>query len=95
MTEAAISTLKDHLPEMVHLAEQGTDIQITRHGKPVAVLISLERYQQAFPKSQGIFTTWQHWRTQYPTEDGFTDAEQAAMYQHTRAQRAERPSSWE
>ena len=48
MSEAAISTLKNHLPEWVHLAETGQDIQITRHGKPVAVMISLEKYQRAF-----------------------------------------------
>ena len=41
MTDATISHLKNHLPEIVHDVESGNDVQITRHGKPVAVIISL------------------------------------------------------
>lgn len=95
MTEAAISILKDHLPEMIYMAEQGNDIHITRHGKPVAVLISLERYQQAFPPSKGIATAWQRWRLKYPTAQGFSDEEQAMMTERRQKPREPRASVWE
>lgn len=95
MTEAAISTLKDHLPEMVHLAEQGEDIQITRHGKAVAVLISLERYQQAFPTQNGISSAWRRWRSKYAQAEGFNERDEEAIYQHSRAVQDERPSVWD
>ena len=58
MTEAAISTLKNHLPEIVHKAEQGEDIQITRHGKPVAVIVSLEKYQELLSARSGLATVF-------------------------------------
>ena len=91
MSEAAISTLKNQLPEWVHKAEQGDDIQITRHGRPVAVMVSLERYNLAFGISKGVFNTYLRWRAKYPTASGFTAEEQQELYQRTRAQHETRP----
>lgn len=95
MTEAAISTLKNHLPEIVHKAEQGEDIQITRHGKPVAVIVSLEKYQRAFPAKEGLANTFKRWREQYPDAEGFTVEEEKAMYARTREPLVSRPNVWE
>ena len=94
MTEAAISTLKDHLPEMVHLAEQGTDIQITRHGKPVAMIVSLERYNRAFHTDKGAFHTYLRWRSKYPNALGFTTDELKQLHQRTRTHHESR-SVWD
>lgn len=79
MTEATISHLKNHLPELVHNVEQGEDIQITRHGKPVAVIVSLERYNRALGGGKGIFNSYLDWRKQHPGIEGFTDKEIEAM----------------
>lgn len=75
MTEATISHLKNHLPEIVHDVENGLDIQITRHGKPVAVIVSLKRYSRAFSSGKGIFNAYQRWRALHPEASGFTDEE--------------------
>jgi prevent-host-death family protein len=40
----SISKAKDKLPAIVHAVEDGTTVQLTRHGKPVAVLLSITRY---------------------------------------------------
>ena len=95
MTEAAISTLKNHLPELVHQAEKGEDIQITRHGKPVAVIVSLERYNHAFATGRGIYNASQHWRKQYPDSAGFSDTEVQEIHQRSREPHAEKTSVWE
>lgn len=79
MSESSISYLKNHLPELVHKAEIGQDIKITRHGKPVAVIVSLERYEKNYNSEQGLFGAYVKWRNQYPSASGFTDAEIAAM----------------
>lgn len=84
MSEAAISTLKNQLPEWVRKVEQGEDFQITRHGKPVVVMVSLERYQRAFGHGKGVFGSYQRWRAKYPEATGFTDAELKAIHQRTR-----------
>ena len=75
MPEATISHLKNHLPEIVHDVEKGQDIQITRHGKSVAVIVSLERYNLAFGSSKGIFNAYLRWRILHPNASGFTDEE--------------------
>ncbi|MEZ5538201.1 MAG: type II toxin-antitoxin system Phd/YefM family antitoxin [Thiolinea sp.] len=95
MSEAAISTLKNHLPEWVHKAEQGEDIQITRHGKPVAVMVSLEKYQRAFPAKADLANVFKRWREQYPEAEGFTAEEEKAMYERTREPLVPRPGVWE
>ena len=79
MTEATISYLKQHLSKVVHRAEQGEDIQITRHGKPVAVIVSQEKYHRAFASGNGIFSSYLTWREQHPDAEGFTKDELVAM----------------
>ncbi len=93
MTEATISHLKNHLPEIVHDVENGQDIQITRHGKPVAVIVSLERYSRAFRSGKGIFNAYQRWRMLHPEASGFTNEEVKNM----RDREPHKPSnfSWE
>lgn len=91
--EAAISTLKNHLPEIVHQAESGEDIQITRHGKPVAVMVSLNRYQQAFGEKKGIYQAIMRWREENPDCTGFTDEELQAM--RNDESHESRPSAWD
>lgn len=75
MNKASISHTKNHLPEIVHHAEAGQDIQITRHGKSVAVIVSMERYKQAFSSEKGIFNSYLHWRELHPKAKGLTDRE--------------------
>ena len=77
----------------MHQAEGGEDIQITRHGKPVAVIVSLDRYQQAFGNSKGIHHTMMRWRKAHPATEGFTDTELQAM--HSKEAHEARPSVWE
>jgi hypothetical protein len=67
MSEAAIFTLKNHLPEWVHLAETGAT----------------------------IVSAFRRWREQYPDAQGFTDAEQVKMHQHTREPYPNTASVWD
>lgn len=84
MTEATISKLKNHLPELVHKAEEGEDIQITRHGKPVAVIVSQERYNRMVTNAPNLATTFKRWRAMHPDVEGFTDEEIRQMHERTR-----------
>ena len=47
--DVSIAAAKNRLPELIHAMEEGEDIVITRHGKPVAQLAPPpgERRQQA------------------------------------------------
>jgi prevent-host-death family protein len=57
-----IADAKNNLPKLIHATEAGTDIHLTRHGRPVAVLISEERYQQMFGTGKAVFSEILLWR---------------------------------
>ena len=42
----SIAAAKNNLSSLVHQAEQGRPVRLTRRGKPVAVLISTEQYER-------------------------------------------------
>lgn len=42
----SIAEARDNFAQVVHTAEQGKSVEITRRGKPVAVVLSLEEYQR-------------------------------------------------
>lgn len=74
---SSIAETKDKLPKFIHEAENGNDICITRHGKPVAMLVSIERYQGNFTEDDnGLFGAIMAWRKQNEVnEDLFSDSE--------------------
>lgn len=74
MDTTTIADAKNKLPKLIHAAEAGEDIHISRHGKPVAVLISEERYKQLCQPSDGVFKAIIAWRDQFEPVD-LTDKE--------------------
>jgi prevent-host-death family protein len=74
MDLSTIAHAKNHLPKLIHAAEAGDDIRISRHGKLVAVMISAERYQQHFNTGANVFQAIMQWRENHPDLD-LTDEE--------------------
>jgi len=65
MSTASIAEARNRLPQIVKQAEAGIPVLITRHGKPVAVLVSAAEYGRlqngpAAPKS--VWETIMDWR---------------------------------
>jgi prevent-host-death family protein len=52
MKHVGIKQAREALPELVHRAESGEEIIITRQGKAVARLVSLPRAPEALPTLQ-------------------------------------------
>jgi len=50
----SIVQAKNNLSGLVHEAEQGHAVRLTRRGKPVAVLISTEQYERLKAKKRPI-----------------------------------------
>jgi antitoxin Phd len=50
----SIAEAKNRLPAIVHLVEEGQAVRLTRHGKPVAVMLSIQDYEK-MNKSKGDF----------------------------------------
>jgi len=55
MTAVPIFDVKNRLPYFIHLVESGETVQITRHGKPVARLVSEEEIVQEQKTEAEVF----------------------------------------
>ena len=51
-----IAEAKSKLPAIIHTVEDGPSIKLTRHGKPVAVLLSIREYEQLAKKKMGFWS---------------------------------------
>ncbi len=80
--KSSIAETKDNLPKYIHEVETGNDICITRHGKAVAMLVSIKRYEDKFTEQEcGIYGAIMAWRDQFDDTDDelWTDAEIDAL----------------
>jgi prevent-host-death family protein len=65
----SISQAKNHLTAIVHSVETGPAIQITRRGKPVAMLVSLKEYERLSRRQNNFYDAMMAFR-QSLEEDG-------------------------
>ncbi|MCA9790924.1 MAG: type II toxin-antitoxin system Phd/YefM family antitoxin [Candidatus Eremiobacteraeota bacterium] len=63
----SVADARDQLPRLLHEAEDGQPVTITRRGKPVAVLLSLAQYQRLTVKP-GLSQSYQEWREAWDGE---------------------------
>ncbi len=52
----SIAEARRNLPKLVHEAEKGMTVELTRRGEPVAVLIGLQRFER-LTSNRGSFVT--------------------------------------
>jgi prevent-host-death family protein len=79
----SIADAKNQFPALVHRAEAGEAVTISRRGKPVAVVVSAELYERAI-RQAGAAPSWfdrlNIWRSSLPAElEGLSDAELDAV----------------
>lgn len=53
MQSFSIADARSQLPKIIHAVETGDVTQLTRRGKPVAVLLSLKEYEALTKQGQG------------------------------------------
>ncbi len=51
-----IAEAKSNLPAIIHTVEDGPSVKLTRHGKPVAVLLSIREYEQLAKNKTGFWS---------------------------------------
>ena len=67
-----IAEAKNRLPALVHSVESGPAVTLTRHGRPVAVLLSLREYERLNrKKGDGYWHTLATLRQVMEREDAF------------------------
>jgi prevent-host-death family protein len=58
-----IAEAKNKLPSIVHDVEEGSIVQFTRRGRPVAVLLSLDDYERLSRQKNGFWAALQAFRS--------------------------------
>jgi prevent-host-death family protein len=63
--QVSIATARSTLPALVHLAEEGRAVEITRRGRPVAVLLSAHAYRRLVARNGDLFAGIQAFRKRH------------------------------
>ncbi len=56
--EYSIAEARNHLSEIVHQAEAGKPVKLTRRGKAVAVLVAEREFMQMAGQATGFWDAW-------------------------------------
>ena len=58
----SIAEARNELPGLIHDVERGGPVKITRRGKPVAVLLSVEEYDRIAPSKPSFAEAYEAWQ---------------------------------
>ncbi len=64
MKTNTIAEAKNNLSQLIHQLETGETIHLTRYGKPVAVMMSEDQYQNLIAPNKSLNTAILNWRSQ-------------------------------
>jgi antitoxin Phd len=65
----SIAEAKNRLPSIIHYIEKGPYVELTRRGKPVAVLLSIQEYERLSRKYTGFWNALSAFRQNIHDED--------------------------
>lgn len=91
MKTSTIAEAKNNLSQLIHQLQSDEPIHLTRHGKPVAVMLSEANYQKLTQKNNGLYQAIQQWRNQLDSDIGLTESE----LKNVRATSQGRDFSWD
>jgi prevent-host-death family protein len=75
MKTFSIAEAKNNLSQLIHQLESDEAIHLTRHGKPVAVMLSEASYQKLANKNNSLYQAIQQWRNQLDDDCALTEVE--------------------
>ncbi|WP_019867538.1 type II toxin-antitoxin system Phd/YefM family antitoxin [Methylovulum miyakonense] len=91
MKTSTIAEAKNNLSQLIHQLELDEAIHLTRHGKPVAVMLSEANYQKLTSKNNSLYQAIQEWRSQRDTDGALTESELGNL----RSASQEREFTWD
>jgi len=72
----SIAEARDNFTGVVHEAEEGTRVELTRRGKPVAILMGVEDFDRLSTKKPGLWKAYQEFRSRIEKADLEIDPEE-------------------
>lgn len=65
----SVAEARNNLPHIVHEVEHSRAIEITRRGRPVAVIVSKEEYDRLLAPKKGFWTVYQELRSRFNLDE--------------------------
>lgn len=65
----SIAEARAHLPTIVDQAESGVDVELTRRGRPVAVLVSRQKFDRLRGKGSHFSETYRKFLEKYSVKE--------------------------
>jgi prevent-host-death family protein len=65
----SIAEARSDLPGLIHDVERGRPVEITRRGKPVAIVLSLEEYRRMASATPTFAEAYAAWRSEVDVGD--------------------------
>jgi prevent-host-death family protein len=75
MKTSSIAEAKNNLSQLIYQLEADEAIHLTRHGKPVAVMLSEANYQKLTHKNNSLFQEIMAWRLHVEVDSALTSVE--------------------
>ncbi len=94
MKRVSVAEAKNHLPALIHEAEESGPVEIVRHAKPVAVIVAHDEFER-MKREAGVTSSFARvleWRKKYAKDLDALDVEGALS--GTRDQRPGRRVKW-
>jgi prevent-host-death family protein len=91
MKTSTIAEAKNNLSQLINQLGSGEPIHLTRHGKPVAVMLSETNYQILTHKDRSLYQAIQKWHDQLDGDIALTETELKSV----RATSQGREFSWD
>jgi|WetSurMetagenome_2_1015567.scaffolds.fasta_scaffold1121481_2 antitoxin Phd len=89
-TQVTIAEAKNRLPSIIHSVEKGSPVKLTRHGRSVAVLLSIRQYERLSREKEGYWDALQSLRNLLEGEDvQISDADFEGLRDHPRGRDVE------
>ena len=76
MTQYSIDQVQSKLNDLIQVVEQGEPVEITRQGKRVAILLSVEEYEQLKTEKKGFGTALEEFRQKYNVAEADIDPDE-------------------
>ncbi|HEY2404379.1 MAG TPA: type II toxin-antitoxin system Phd/YefM family antitoxin [Polyangiaceae bacterium] len=68
--EYSIADARRNLPGVVNAVEAGGEVRLTRRGKPVAVMVSVDEYERLRQKRASFAEAFKEFRKRFPEGSG-------------------------
>jgi prevent-host-death family protein len=75
MKTSTIAEAKNNLSQLIYQLESDEPIHVTRHGKPVPVILSEVNHQKLTHKDNSLYQAIQQWRTQLKGDTALTETD--------------------